>query len=231
MLEILVVLTRKQVERRTATAATALQAIFVSINVDQEWISRGICAFLAQSHKNCRMVTSPENWRQTTKLEGMLPLPLRPNTRDFTQMSTTPLGHTWRLLLWRNQSHSQACCHPREKILNMTSRQVSSLPARDVVIWFFTREESDHYITCKKAKVLLSNWKIVTEQLTGVPSIPMSVRQLDRIPLTSMMQQHQKILQIMSNGKFKCTSEMFSQIMECFCVTPYSIFCKCSLTA
>ena len=36
MLEILVVLTRKQVERRTATAATALQAIFVSINVDQE---------------------------------------------------------------------------------------------------------------------------------------------------------------------------------------------------
>ena len=65
--------------------------------------------------------------------------------------------------------------------------------------------------------MLLSNWKIVTEQLTGVTSIPMRVRQLDRMSLTSMMQQHQKLLQIMSNGKFNCTSEMFSQIMSGFC--------------
>ena len=36
MLEILVVLARRQVERRPATAATALRAIFVSTNVDQE---------------------------------------------------------------------------------------------------------------------------------------------------------------------------------------------------
>ena len=150
--------------------------------------------------------------------------------RLYSNVDNSIRAHVKALAVAKPISQSSLLPSTR-KILNMTSRQVSSLPARDVVIWFFTREESDHYITCKKAKVLLSNWKIVTEQLTGVPSIPMSVRQLDRIPLTSMMQQHQKILQIMSNGKFNCTSEMFSQIMECFCVTPYSIFCKCSLTA
>jgi hypothetical protein len=36
MLEILVVLARRQVEWRTATAATALQAVFVSIIVEQQ---------------------------------------------------------------------------------------------------------------------------------------------------------------------------------------------------
>ena len=101
-----------------------------------------------------------------------------------------------------------------QKILDMTSRQVSSLPARDEVIWFFTREEGYHLVL--KSKVLLSNWNIMMEQLTGVTSIPMSVSLLDRTPLTSMMQQHQKLLQIMSNGKFNCTSEMFSQIMASF---------------
>ena len=97
----------------------------------------------------------------------------------------------------------------------MTSRQVSSLPARDAVIWFFTREEGYHLVL--KSKVLLSNWNIMMEQLTGVTSIPMSVSLLDGTPLTSMMQHHQKLLQIMSNGKFNCTSEMFSQIMLCLC--------------
>ena len=63
----------------------------------------------------------------------------------------------------------------------------------------------------------MSNLKIMTEQLTGVTSITMSVRLLDRMPLTSIMQQHQKLLQIMSNGKYNCTSEMYSQIMSCFC--------------
>jgi hypothetical protein len=47
MLEILVVLARRQVDWRTATAATAYQAIFVSTNVDHLLIARGICAFLA----------------------------------------------------------------------------------------------------------------------------------------------------------------------------------------
>ena len=101
------------------------------------------------------------------------------------------------------------------KILDVTSRQVSSLPVRDMVLWFFTREVSNHYV--KKVKVLLSNWNNVTEYLTGVTSIPMSVSLLDRTPLTSMMQQHQKLLQIMSNGKFNCMSEIFSRIMLCFC--------------
>ena len=102
----------------------------------------------------------------------------------------------------------------RQKILDMTSRQVSSLPVRELDIWFFTREESHHWFL--KRKVLLSNWKIVMEQITGVTSIPMSVSLLDGTPLTSMMQHHQKLLQIMSNGKFNCTSEMFSQIMSSF---------------
>ena len=96
----------------------------------------------------------------------------------------------------------------------MTSRQVSSLTVRELVIWFFTREESHHWFL--KRKVLLSNWKIVMEQITGVTSIPMSGSLLDGTPLTSMMQHHQKLLQIMSNGKFNCTSEMFSQIMSSF---------------
>jgi hypothetical protein len=42
MLEILVVLARRQVERKTA-AATAIQAIVVSTNVDQVLVARGIC--------------------------------------------------------------------------------------------------------------------------------------------------------------------------------------------
>ena len=33
--------------------------------------------------------------------KGMLPLPLGPNTRVFTQMSTTPVGQKRMLLLWR----------------------------------------------------------------------------------------------------------------------------------
>ncbi len=52
MLEILVVLARRHVERRTA-AATSLQATFVSTNVDQKLVARGICAFLAQRHMDC----------------------------------------------------------------------------------------------------------------------------------------------------------------------------------
>jgi hypothetical protein len=100
------------------------------------------------------------------------------------------------------------------KILDVTSRQVSSLPVRDMVLWFFTREVSNHYV--KKVKVLLSNWNNVTELLTGITSIPMSVRQLDRMPFASMMQQHQKLLLIMSNIKFNCTSEMIFQIMSSF---------------
>ena len=59
MLEILVVLARKHVERKTA-AATAGQAVVVSTNVDQVLVARGVCAFLAQRHKDCRVVTSPE---------------------------------------------------------------------------------------------------------------------------------------------------------------------------
>jgi len=55
------------------------------------------------------------------------------------------------------------------------------------------------------------------EQLTGITSIPMSTSLLDGMPLTSIMQKLQKLLLIMSNGKFNCTSEMFSQIMSCFC--------------
>jgi hypothetical protein len=55
----------------------------------------------------------------------------------------------------------------------MTSRQVSSLTVRELVIRFFTREESHHWFL--KRKVLLSNWKIMKEQLTGVTSITMSV--------------------------------------------------------
>ena len=51
--EILVVLARRQVERRTATAVTAFQATFVSTNVDQVLVARGICAFLAQRYKDC----------------------------------------------------------------------------------------------------------------------------------------------------------------------------------
>ena len=103
MLEILVVLARRQVDWRTATAATANQAIFVSTNVYHLLIARGICAFLAQSQKDCRVVTLPDKQRQTTKntwdLKGMLPLPLQPNTRVFTQMSTSPVGHKRMLLL------------------------------------------------------------------------------------------------------------------------------------
>ena len=38
----------------------------------------------------------------------------------------------------------------------------------------------------------------------------------ERMPLASMMQQHQKLLQIMSNIKFNCTSEMISQIISSF---------------
>ena len=44
ILEILVVLARRQVEWRTATAATAIQANFVSTNVDQKLVARGVCA-------------------------------------------------------------------------------------------------------------------------------------------------------------------------------------------
>jgi hypothetical protein len=60
MLEILVVLARRHVERRTATAATAFQATFVSTNVDQKLVARGICAFLVQRHMDCRVATSPD---------------------------------------------------------------------------------------------------------------------------------------------------------------------------
>ena len=136
-------------------------------------------------------------------------------TRGFTQMSTTPVGHKQMLLLCRQPISQSSEQLSRQKILGMTSRQVSSLPARDAAIWFFTREESHHLVL--KCKVLLSNWKIVMEQLTGVTSIPMSIRQLDWMPLTYKMQKHQKLLQIMSNGKFNCTSEMFSQGMSCLC--------------
>ena len=55
------------------------------------------------------------------------------------------------------------------------------------------------------------------KQLTGITLIPMSVRQLDRMPLKSTIQLHQRLLQIMSNSKFNCTSEMFSQGMSCLC--------------
>ncbi len=51
--------------------------------------------------------------------------------------------------------------HLPRKVMDVTSRQVSSLPARDMVIWFFTREVSHNYL--KNVKVLLSNWKNVTE--------------------------------------------------------------------
>ena len=83
-----------------------------------------------------------------------------------------------------------------------------------MVIWFFTREKSHHYF--KVLQVLLSNWKIMTEQLTGATSIAMIVRLLDQTPLISMMQQHQNLLQIMLNIKFNCTSEMLSRIMSRF---------------
>ena len=119
MLEILVVLARRQVERRTATAATAIQANFVSTNVDHKLVARGICALLAQRHKDCQLATSPDNRGQTAKhtreLEGMLPLPLRPNTRVFTQISTTPVGHKQGCCCGDNQSHSQASYHPGKK--------------------------------------------------------------------------------------------------------------------
>ena len=59
MLEILVVLVRRHVGRKTA-AATAIHSIFVSTYVDQVLVAREICAFLAQRHKDCRVVTSPE---------------------------------------------------------------------------------------------------------------------------------------------------------------------------
>jgi hypothetical protein len=52
MLEILVVLVRRHVGKKTS--------IFVSTNVDQVLVARGICAFLAQRHKDCQVVTSPE---------------------------------------------------------------------------------------------------------------------------------------------------------------------------
>ena len=59
MLEILVVLVRRHVGRKTA-AATTIHSIFVSTNVDQVLVARGVCAFLVQRHKDCRVVTSPE---------------------------------------------------------------------------------------------------------------------------------------------------------------------------
>jgi hypothetical protein len=58
MLEILVVLVRRHVERRTAAATAALQVIFMLV-------ARGICAFLAQRHMDCQVATSPDKRRQT----------------------------------------------------------------------------------------------------------------------------------------------------------------------
>ena len=64
MLEILVLLARRHVERKTAVA-TAIHPIFVSTNVDQVLVARGICAFLVQRQKDCRVVKSPENQKYT----------------------------------------------------------------------------------------------------------------------------------------------------------------------
>jgi hypothetical protein len=52
MLKILVVLARRQLRWRAATSSTAFQAIFVSTIVDQVLLARGICALLAQRHKD-----------------------------------------------------------------------------------------------------------------------------------------------------------------------------------